>query len=66
MGARNQVGIGYCYRARQATHPGGTGFLESILGLHKSLKIQALEVGRFRDPLQWASLTRINFKLSLF
>jgi hypothetical protein len=52
MGARNQVGIGYCYRARQATHPGGIGSLEWILGLLKSLKIRALEAGRFHDPVQ--------------
>ncbi len=51
MGARNQVGIGYCYRARRATHPGGIDSL-SILGLRKSLKIRALEEGRFRGPLQ--------------
>jgi hypothetical protein len=29
--------------ARQATQPGGIGFLESILGLLKSLKIRALQ-----------------------
>ncbi len=28
--------------ARQAAQPGGIGFLESILGLHKYLKIWAL------------------------
>jgi hypothetical protein len=29
---------------RQATQPGGIGFLESILGLLKSLKIRALVI----------------------
>jgi hypothetical protein len=35
--------------ARQATQPGGIGFLESILGLLRSLKIRALspETGIF-------------------
>ncbi len=48
VGARHQVGIRFSYRpARlqrlaesiQATQPGGTGSLKSILGLMKSLKI---------------------------
>ncbi len=39
MGARNRVWNGLSYR--QATHPGGIGSLESILGLFKSLKIRA-------------------------
>jgi hypothetical protein len=42
MGARNRVGIGLSYWARQATQPGGIGSLESIHGLLKSLKIRAL------------------------
>jgi hypothetical protein len=38
-------------RARQATHsqPGGFGFLESILGLLKSLKIRALATHQNQD-----------------
>jgi hypothetical protein len=41
MGARNRLGIGLSYTARQATQPGGIGFLESIIWLLKSLKIRA-------------------------
>ncbi len=41
MGARNRVGK-VVVPARQATHPGGIGSLESILGLLKSLKFRAL------------------------
>ena len=41
MGARNRVGNRVVVPARQATQPGGIGFLESILGLLKSLKIRA-------------------------
>jgi hypothetical protein len=33
MGARNRVGIGLSYRLTRATQPGGSGSLESILGL---------------------------------
>ncbi len=36
--SRNRVSL----PARQATQPGGIGFLESIFGLLKSLKIRAL------------------------
>ncbi len=39
MGARNRVVV----PARQATQVGGIGSLESILGLLKSLQIQALK-----------------------
>ncbi len=43
LNSLNRVGIGLSYiPARQATQPGGIGSLESILGLLKSLKIQAL------------------------
>jgi hypothetical protein len=41
MGARNRVGIGLSVPARQATQPGGIGYLESILRLLKSLKIRS-------------------------
>jgi hypothetical protein len=40
MGARNRVGW-VVVPARQATQPGKTGSLESILGLLRSLKIRA-------------------------
>jgi hypothetical protein len=40
-GARNRVGIGLLYGPAS---PGGIGFLESILGLLKSLKILSLFV----------------------
>ncbi len=40
-GAGSRVGIGVVVPARQATQPGGIGFLESILGLLISLKIRA-------------------------
>ncbi len=43
-GARNRVGIGLSFRPARLhnTQPGGIGFLESILGLLKRLKIRAL------------------------
>jgi hypothetical protein len=43
MGARNRVGIGLSCRPARLLHiqPGGTGSLESILGLLKSVKIRA-------------------------
>jgi hypothetical protein len=40
MGARNRVGIGLSY-GRRATKAGGIHSLESIPGLHKSLKFLA-------------------------
>jgi hypothetical protein len=45
MGAKNPVGIlnRVVEPALQATQPGGTGSLESILELLKSLKIRALD-----------------------
>jgi hypothetical protein len=44
MGARNRVGTWLSYRPAKlhSSQPGGTGYLESILGLLKSLKIPAL------------------------
>ncbi len=45
MGARNRLGIGLSYTARQATQPGGIGFLESIIWLLKRLKIRAQAKG---------------------
>jgi len=43
-GARNRVGIVLLYRPVRLSQPGGIGFLESILGLLKILKIRALFV----------------------
>ncbi len=40
MRGRNQVGIALSYRLDR---PGGIGSLESLIGLHKSLKIRALD-----------------------
>jgi hypothetical protein len=44
--------------ARQATQPGGIGYLKSALGLHKSLKIRALVYNRIQTclrNLKWAT-----------
>ncbi len=43
-GARNRLGIGLSYPARQATKYGGIDALETISGLLKSFKIRALHL----------------------
>ncbi len=47
MGVRNRVVV----PARQATQAGGIDTLESIPGLHKSLKIPALDTYIFKSGM---------------
>jgi hypothetical protein len=49
MGARNRGGIGLSFRPARL-QAGGIGSLESIPGLHKSLKIRALYAAHLANP----------------
>jgi hypothetical protein len=59
MGVRNRVGIWLSYRPARLHSLCGIGFLESILGHLKSLKILALAI-RYDNPIPTRFLARMK------